>query len=89
MVGIKYQTFANWAARRRKQRALPQAPDKVPRTVRWLEAVVNEARSVAPNAVSPLKVRLPAGACIELSELAQVSLAAALVQALEKPLVAC
>ena len=89
LVGIKYQTFASWAARRRKRRTLPQAPDKVSPTVRWLEAVVNEAKSPAPNLVSPLRVRLAAGVCIELSEMAQVNLAAALVQALEKPPVAC
>lgn len=89
LVGVKYPTFATWAARRRRQRALAQAPDKVPPRVRWLEAVVSEAKSAAGNLVSPLRVRLSAGACIELTELTQVNLAAALVQALEKPPVAC
>jgi hypothetical protein len=38
---IKYQTFAAWIARRRKQRGLPQAAAKKANTVQWLQAVVD------------------------------------------------
>ena len=89
LTGLKYQTFAAWAARRRKQRGGVQAPVKAVDPVRWLEAVVSEAKSPASNLVGPVKLRLPTGVWIEIGDLSQVGLAAALVQALAKPSVAC
>lgn len=89
VAGIKYQTFASWAARRRKQRGLAPAPAQRSPAVRWLEAVVSEAKGPASNAAAPLKLRLCTGAWMEISDLNQVSLAAALVHALEKPVAPC
>ena len=63
LTGIKYQTFAAWALRRRKQNA---APAKVPAPpadpVRWLEAVMAPV-STNPGSPRPTPVilQLPGG----------------------------
>ena len=84
LVGIKYQTFAAWAARRRKH-ASTKAPAKPVDPVRWLEAVVQEAQAPVTHKTSVVVLRLPGGAQLELADLKQVPLAAALLRALEKP----
>jgi hypothetical protein len=84
LVGIKYQTFAGWAARRRK-RAATQAPGKPIDSVRWLEAVVQEAHAPVTPKASVVILRLPGGAQLDLADLKQLPLAAALLRALEKP----
>jgi hypothetical protein len=89
LAGIKYQTFAAWVARRRKQRGLAQGPTKGTNTVQWLEAVVREAGAPVSAVATPLRVRLSTGAWIELSDLNQISLAVALVRALDKPAASC
>jgi len=88
LAGIKYQTFAAWATRRRQQRGQDTVPAKRPDSVRWLEAVVQQTQAAShPTGVS---VRLPGGVCIEVGELGQVRLVAALVEALAKqPTAAC
>lgn len=84
LAGIKYQTFAAWAARRRKL-AGAKAPVKPVDPVRWLEAVVEQAHSsVNPQALS-LVLHLPGGARLELANVKQAPLAAALLRALEQP----
>lgn len=89
VVGIKYQTFAAWVARRRKQRGDPNSPTKAADPVRWLEAVVSEAQSSTAQAGVTVKVRLPGGAWMELSDPSQAGLAAALLHALGKTLPGC
>lgn len=84
VVGIKYQTFAAWAARRRKS-ALTKAPARSADPVRWLEAVVQEAQAPVTHQTAVVMVRLPRGAQIELADLKQVPLVAALLRTLEKP----
>src|SRR5882724_8534643 len=84
LVGIKYQTFAAWAARRRKH-TTTKSPAKPVDPVRWLEAVVQEAQAPVTPKASMVVLRLPGGAQLELADLKQVPLAAALVRALEKP----
>jgi len=84
VVGIKYQTFAAWAARRRKS-AASKAPARPPDPVRWLEAVVQEAQAPVTHTASVVMVRLPGGAQIELADLKQLPLVAALLRTLEKP----
>src|SRR5207249_1176328 len=48
LVGVKYQTFATWAQKRRRARGtyekLPAKPRPRSEPVRWLEAVVQEAQ---------------------------------------------
>ncbi|MGH9354391.1 MAG: IS66 family insertion sequence element accessory protein TnpA [Terriglobia bacterium] len=48
LVGLKYQTFATWAQKRRRQRGAYEAVGAPARTtdkVRWLEAVVEQAQN--------------------------------------------
>jgi hypothetical protein len=89
LAGIKYQTFAAWAARRRKQRGTTQTPAQAADSVRWLEAVVTQAKSPASEPNSPVRVHLSAGSWIEVGDLKQVTLAAALIHALESELPPC
>jgi len=89
LAGIKYQTFAAWVARRRKQRGLAQSTTARTDPVRWLEAVVQEASAPASAVATPLRVHLSTVAWMEIRDSDQVSLAAALVRALEKPTAPC
>lgn len=82
LVGVKYQTFAAWAVRRRKQ-GVAQTPAKPTDPVRWLEAVVQEAQAPMAHKTSVLILRLPGGAQLELIDSTQAPLAAALLRALE------
>jgi len=84
LAGIKYQTFAAWSLRRRKQGA-SKAPVGATDPVRWLEAVVQEAQTPVTHKTSVVILRLPGGAQLELADLKQVPLAAALLRALESP----
>ena len=86
-VGIKYQTFATWAQlrrRRRKTPANPKPPVKADATkqVRWMEAVLEQAQSPTESNTSALVVHLPCGACVEITDVKQVTVAVALVRAL-------
>jgi hypothetical protein len=92
LVGIKYQTFATWAQRRREQRGVGVAaktPVKPADQMRWLEAVVEQAESSGGHGPLGLMLQLPGGARLELANLKQVALAAALLRALEKPTASC
>ncbi len=89
LAGIKYQTFATWAQKRRRQRGA-YAPAKVPAKatvgVRWLEAVVDQTQGSAVKADGSLLVlHLPGGARVEIGDLKQVEVAVALLRALHKP----
>lgn len=92
LAGIKYPTFAAWAQTRRQQRGQdPHA--KVPKdpaaSMRWLEAVLDQAQGQTAGAATTLRVRLPGGAQLEISQATQIPLAVALLAALEKPALAC
>jgi hypothetical protein len=88
LVGIKYQTFATWAQKRRRQRGAygaVKAPAGTADNVRWLEAVVEQTQSSGGKNPLTLVVMLPGGARVEISDVKQVSLAAALLRSLAKP----
>jgi hypothetical protein len=89
LAGVKYQTFASWLQARRRQRGMvgthPPPSSKVS-SVRWLEAVVDQAQDDATGAVG---VRLPNGLLVEVTHAAQVPLAVALVRVLSVPAPAC
>lgn len=87
LVGVKYQTFAAWAQRRRRDRGGPssQSPKKSADPVRWLEAVVTEAQSSRASPTPGLKVHLSDGVWLEIEKLQQVPLAAALLRSLQQP----
>jgi hypothetical protein len=87
LVGLKYSTFAAWVARRKRARELSRTPAKADATqepVRWLEAVVEEARGTGAVAGPALMLQLPGGVRALVSDGRQIGLAAALVRALEK-----
>lgn len=74
-MGLKYSTFAAWVQRyRRAKRPVRKSP------LRLLEAL---AAQPAPVIVA-LQVQLPGGARLEISDVSQIPLAAALIGALEK-----
>ena len=83
--GVKYQTFAAWALRRRRQRGAAKPVTSNADSVRWLEAVVSAAPSPGDPTSPGVLVRLPGGVCVEVSDGRQVALAAALDQALGRP----
>lgn len=89
LAGIKYQTFATWAQRRRRQR--PGKPDAkaASEKLRWLEAVIEQAQPTVVSSNAPLLVHLPGGVSVEITEPKQAVLAAALVRALEQSTTAC
>lgn len=79
-VGVKYQTFATWAQKRRRQMgAYPTV--KQPKPLRWLEAVV-EPKS---GDKSSLVLELAGGVKVEIKNVQQAVLAAALLRALSQP----
>ena len=79
--GVNYQTFAGWVQRRRRQRSV--AGVQTLGVPRLLEAVVEGRHLVRGSQV--LRVELPGGARMELSELSQAALAAALLRELAQP----
>ena len=85
LAGVKYQTFAAWALRRRRQRGAAKPATANGDSVRWLEALVTSAANSDGAPPPGVLVRLPGGVCLEVAEGRQVALAAALVQALGRP----
>ncbi len=85
LAGIKYQTFAAWVYKRRRQRegATNTAAKQVD-SVRWLEAIVEQAQNCGGQP-GCLILQLPGGVRAEIADAKQAVLAAALVRALEKP----
>lgn len=88
LAGLKYQTFAGWVQRRRKQRgaAAPVvAPAPEPGQLRWLEAVVEQAAGDAAGVC----LQLPGGVRLEVNTPRQAVLAAELLRALAQSATAC
>lgn len=80
VVGVKYPTLATWAAKRRRERGLPPVVRRS-KPVRLVEAVVEENASDK----LPLILELPGGAKMEIKDIQQAGLAAALLRTLAKP----
>jgi hypothetical protein len=80
LVGIKYQTFATWAQKRRRARGTYPLV-KRPKRLRWVEAVVQEGGGDE----KPLVLELPGGARMEIKDAGQATLAGALLRTLAKP----
>lgn len=88
LAGIKYATFASWAQARRCQRGIDsaaKAPANPAASMRWLEAVVDRSQTSG----LALRIGLPGGAQLEISQATQIPLVVALLAALEKPALAC
>ncbi len=84
LVGIKYQTFATWAQKRRRARGAYPAV-KHPKQLRWLEAVVEAAQSSGGTNLLALVLELPGGAKVQIADVTQAALAAALLRELARP----
>jgi hypothetical protein len=82
LVGVKYSTFAFWLQQRRRKAASAAKPTD---TVRWLEAVVEKAQDSGGKPGLALVVELPGGARLEIHDVRQAQLAAALLRSLESP----
>jgi len=82
VVGIKYQTFATWAQKRRRAREAYPAI-KRPKQLRWLEAVVDQ--NAGDKNPLPLVLELPGGAKVQIADARQAALAAAMLRALQPP----
>jgi hypothetical protein len=80
--GLKYQTLATWLQKRRRQ---TKAPVRGADTVKWLETVVEQVRNPGVATASLVILRLPGGTQVELGDVQQIPLAAALVRALAQP----
>src|SRR2546427_2522996 len=78
LVGVKYQTFATWAQKRRRGRgAYAKVPAKrVVRSesVRWLEAVVQEAQQSGAGLKESIVLELRGGGRVEISSPKQAGL---------------
>jgi hypothetical protein len=79
LAGIKYQTFAAWVAKRRRQGVSATAAAKPADPARWLEAVVEPTQTPAA-----LVLQLPCGIRVEVADEKQAALAVVLVRALVK-----
>jgi hypothetical protein len=90
LVGVKYSTFAVWAAKRKRSPggATSKVTDPAAK-VRWLEAVIDQARGPGDPGSPVLRICFGSGARLEISDVRQVELAATLLQALEKPVTPC
>jgi hypothetical protein len=88
LVGIKYQTFAAWVAKRKhegKVVAPARAEAAAGAKVRWLEAVIDQAQAVDGKSPAALTLQFAGGARTEVADFKQIQLAAALLRALDKP----
>jgi hypothetical protein len=84
LVGVKYSTFAFWLQDRRRRGQADRPPKEAADPVRWLEAVVEKAHSSgAQNGA--LVLTLPGGARMEVGDVHQAVLAAALLRSLAQP----
>ena len=82
LAGIKYQTFATWVQkRRRQQRGSTHVPTKPAATARWLEAVVEQAQNPGGKTTAAVVLQLPGGVRVEVADEKQAALAAVLVRA--------
>ncbi len=80
MVGVNYQTFANWVQKRRRERG-SQAPTPIAQ-LRWVEAVLESGGTAAAEGRGGLSVHLPGGARLEILDARQTILAAELLRIL-------
>jgi len=92
-IGVKYTTFAHWRQRRERSRAadgemaspVPVAllPAGAKQATRWVESVVESNGNGGVASGASLKIALPGGARLEISEAAQMKLTVELLRALE------
>jgi transposase-like protein len=84
VAGLKYSTLAGWLQRYRRSK-----PKGRPGRMRLLEAVIDPGGSAALTAPKGVVLHLPSQVRLELCSLADVPIAAALVQALQSAVPRC
>lgn len=92
LVGIKYQTFAAWVAKRKREGRADtpaQAEAASVAKVRWLEAVMDQGQEPNGKSSAGLTVHFAGGARTEIANPQQAELAAALLRALNQPSARC
>lgn len=91
VAGIKYQTFASWIQKRRRstgtyapaaEQPSVASPVAAPR-LQWIEAELETGPACVTQHPTMLRVELPGGALLSVSDEAQVLLAAQLLKALQ------
>jgi transposase-like protein len=80
LTGLKYSTLAGWLQRYRRGKSKSS-----PSPMRLLEAVVEQAPGTGGEKPLALVVELPGGARLEIGDVKQVPLAAALLRSLLQP----
>jgi len=98
LVGIKYPTFAAWTLRRKKLRGsgsaavaegLLESGGQQGRSLHWVEAVMEAKERKSGASEAAVRVELPGGAALEISDGRQVRLAAQLLRALVEVAQSC
>src|SRR5436190_24035998 len=79
LVGIKYPTFSSWLSKRRRDRDPTAKAVKAEHSMRWLEAVVEQAQNPGDPNHNGLVLELPGGARAQVGDVRQAVLAAALL----------
>jgi hypothetical protein len=79
--GIKYQTFAAWLVKRRRQRSRRE-PIVAAKPLRLVEAVMDAGTTACTRSGVVLRVELPGGAALEMNDESQAVLVAQLLRAL-------
>lgn len=80
-LGIKYQTFATWAQKKRKRSSCGQKAAGENHPMQWVEAVVPAEPRVSENGVG-LQIRLGGGSVMEISDRNGAMLAAEILRQL-------
>jgi transposase-like protein len=75
--GLKYQTFAGWVSKRRREEDQSSTPAGNPAKGQFVLAEFGTA-----SEAGGLRIELPGGACARLSDAGQAGLLAALIKAL-------
>src|ERR1700761_1264562 len=76
LVGIKYQTFAAWVAKRKRdgQVGTPARAEAAGAKVRWLEAVIDQAQAADGKSTAALTLQFAGGARAEVADRKQIPL---------------
>jgi hypothetical protein len=80
-IGVKYQTWASWVQKRRRQRSTGAGSGGTP-ALRFVEAMVQGDAVPTPTGSATLRVHLPGGAHLEIANREQALLAGELLRTL-------
>jgi transposase-like protein len=87
--GIKYQTFATWVQKRRKERAGHGMEKNSMGKLQLVEAVVERGQATPEHGKGVLRVELPGGASVEVSNAGQAMLVGQVLRGYSEPAGSC